>query len=840
MGSIPKFTNLVYNSNLGGSTGTKLYRNSLNNKWVVKQALTGGGYDQVVIESIANCIYRVCGIPVPNFYLDVVSNALILEYVDGALLGEIEGITTDECITIQNELSKGFIIDALIANWDVIGLNFDNIIVPSNGGPPVRVDNGGTFYFRAQGAKKSFPSTIVDEINTLRDINLNPKTAKLFSKLTDSDINNQIKESIVPNYDKILECIPIKELKDTIKGRMDFLIEQTVWTNAVSFKNTVVETPAPEYLEPVQTALKQIFLDGYNSIISNKGNTGYGELIDYLDGGLNKYGAIISGGFILKAIGAFVDDTSVDIDIYVPSKNIEAFKTFITPLFNSDTIIKEINGDSSPYLTKNGIVSVTKYAKYVPSYAEMDVVEVNRNLIPKNVVQNFDLTFCENWYNGVVYLTYPEHVKQKHGFLENHYLKLYHSGSKILKGRMNKYINRGFKISINNPVTKTAQNITNIIKNEFKTINTTLPITKRSKATKDKPVSETLQLILDSIKTKINNSPESSINITTNGYIRNIDILSLQNPDLIPFLIYIGDDSPLTRIEQKCIYYYIGSGYMYINRYLYDTSLTMFSRHYVKEIFEYIKIEYRNTPLHYNQAVERTFYYMFINLYNAIQKGVKIGGSNPFIVFRNIQREYLSKDTTRFYYMNSFISTSRVRLPAFGMIKLSFMVHPMCKYASLNTTEKEILFTPYHRCLFLREKHDIQTYLIFPTDLTIPDTFEEFNTFKLSVSTMGSPISGGRQSLKINTVPYNNRVTVKTRNLKKLNNTVKNNKSLPYTMNTVSPVSPSLNDQTDKFSAPIPTFPGKEPTEKELKIINKFKALLDLSDSMEKTISSKR
>jgi hypothetical protein len=73
-----------------------------------------------------------------------------------------------------------------------------------------------------------------------------------------------------------------------------------------------------------------------------------------------------------------------------------------------------------------------------------------------------------------------------------------------------------------------------------------------------------------------------------------------------------------------------------------------------------------------------------------------------------------------------------------------------------------------------------------------------------------------------------------------LNNTVKNNKSMPYTMNTVSPVSPSLNDQTDKFSAPIPTFPGKEPTEKELKIINKFKALLDLSDSMEKTFSSKR
>jgi hypothetical protein len=45
---------------------------------------------------------------------------------------------------------------------------------------------------------------------------------------------------------------------------------------------------------------------------------------------------------------------------------------------------------------------------------------------------------------------------------------------------------------------------------------------------------------------------------------------------------------------------------------------------------------------------------------------------------------------------------------------------------------------------------------------------------------------------------------------------------------------------TDRFSAPIPSFPGKKPTEMEWKIINQYKALLDLSDSMEKTISSKK
>jgi hypothetical protein len=836
MGSIPKFTNLTYNSNLGGTTGTKLYRNSSNNKWVVKQAITGGGYDQVVIESIANSIYRVCGIPAPNFYLDVESKALVLQYIDGKTLYNecIDSTDIEYQRHLKTELTKGFIVDALIANWDVIGLNYDNIIVPSDKSPPVRIDNGGSFYFRAQGNKKKFPSNVVNELDTLRDKTFNSKTASMFAVLTDGDINTQIKEIIVPNYDKILECIPIQELKDTVKGRMDFLIENTVWTNATAFKNTVVETSVPEYIEPVQKALEKLFIDGYNSIPTTNNTMFLPELIDYLDMGLFKYKAIISGGFILKAIGAFVDDTSVDIDIYVPSKHIIAFKEFITPLFNSNNIIKEINSDTTPYLKKNGIITVTKYAKHAPSYAEMDIIEVNPNLTPKNVVQNFDLTFCENWYDGDVYLTYPDHVKEKHGFLENHYLNLYHSGNRILKGRMNKYINRGFKISINNPVTKTPENITNIIKEEFKNTN------NRGKPIKVKKPVRISKLILDSIKTKIDDIPEGEIKYNTTTY-------DYQSADNIPPLIYRGDESPLTPIETKCVTYYLGNGYGFINKYLYSNYMEINREPYahLKEIFEYINTEHRNTPLTNIETYECALYYAFINLYNAIQKGPKLGGSNPIMVFRNTTIQYLSKDSTQFYYMNSFVSTSRVRLPGFGRIHLTFLVHPMCKYANLNTGEKEVLLTPYHRCIFLKEIDNVQTYLIVPTNLKIPDTFQEFNKFKNNVRAMTSPFSGGGESLMINTLPYNNkrlnnRMTLKTRNSKKLNNTLKNNKSMSRNMNTVTPLSPSLNDVPDRFSAPIPTFPANKPTEEEWKIINQYKALLESSDFMKKTRNSKR
>ena len=468
--NIPPFSNMTPNAKvLSGSTGAKLYKNTTDKKWVIKKSEKGeGGFPQVQSESVANDIYQALGIPVPRHFLDIPNQALILEYIDGKSLADA---TPAERTKAKKELQKGFIVDALLANWDVIGLLEDNILLPADGSSAVRIDNGGSLTFRAQGGPKYFGKT-VSEIDKMRNPSIAPRAAAIFGDLTDTDINEQIKTIIVPNYELILSFTP-KELKEIMRGRMDYLIGKMVWVNEEPFKNTVEETSTPEYIPEVQKALIKFFRSGWLKNFKNE-NKGAGNsderLLAFLNKTLKDNHAIISGGFILKAIGTFVDEKSVDIDIYVPTAYTAVFRGIMSKLFDETSHVTHFASPTG-FFNKNGIVSVTKYKREIDAdhYAEMDIVEVKGDRTPKDVVQNFDLTFCENWYDGEnVYMTYPEHVKTKKGFLENHYLKLLFEGSQVLINRMKKYIRRGFRVSIHNPVTKKDKNVTkNILTNTF-------------------------------------------------------------------------------------------------------------------------------------------------------------------------------------------------------------------------------------------------------------------------------------------------------------------------------------------------------------------------------------
>ena len=90
------------------------------------------------------------------------------------------------------ELSKvdgvavGFATDAWLGNWDVVGMEFDNLQVDASG-KAVRVDAGGSLEYRAQGGKKSF-GNVVTELDSLRDKAINPQAAKVFGHLSKADI----------------------------------------------------------------------------------------------------------------------------------------------------------------------------------------------------------------------------------------------------------------------------------------------------------------------------------------------------------------------------------------------------------------------------------------------------------------------------------------------------------------------------------------------------------------------------------------------------------------------------------------------------------------------------
>ena len=134
----------------GGTTGARVATDRDGREWLVKHY--AGNRDRVATELLANAIYRELGILVPNAGVttwSLGSGGSVTALTYPMLAGEIRRWNEPNA-----ELAEGFVADALLANWDVIGLNQDNILW--QGEVPIRLDQGGTFEFRAQGERKDY------------------------------------------------------------------------------------------------------------------------------------------------------------------------------------------------------------------------------------------------------------------------------------------------------------------------------------------------------------------------------------------------------------------------------------------------------------------------------------------------------------------------------------------------------------------------------------------------------------------------------------------------------------------------------------------------------------
>lgn len=99
----------------------------------------------------------------------------------------------------------GFVVDAWLANWDVVGMGYDNLQVGSDG-RAVRVDAGGSLQYRAQGAAKPFGHK-VEEIKTMRDPKKNPQAAAVFGALTAADMTASAKKVLSISDDQIHDLV---------------------------------------------------------------------------------------------------------------------------------------------------------------------------------------------------------------------------------------------------------------------------------------------------------------------------------------------------------------------------------------------------------------------------------------------------------------------------------------------------------------------------------------------------------------------------------------------------------------------------------------------------------
>ena len=186
-------------------------------------------------------------------------------------------------------------------------------------------------------------------------------------------------------------------------------------------------------------------------------------MISNLKQSITYHGALLAGGSIVRS--TLPDKRGIsDLDIYVP---IDKIKSFIDELFNPEDgilrpIYDKLNWRSqstkfkhirpsfycNSFLRKNGIKKVYRAGIHTAyNQTTIDIMSVRKRRTPLQVVNNFDLTFCQVWFDGVdIFASHPEDLRTRKGTLQGEYVNLMLNGNKFLKKRMIKYINRGFEI----------------------------------------------------------------------------------------------------------------------------------------------------------------------------------------------------------------------------------------------------------------------------------------------------------------------------------------------------------------------------------------------------------
>ena len=188
--------------------------------------------DQARIEVLANHLYQKAGVPMPNAQLITVKGkqAVLSDWID-----EVTPMTPTQ-MAKHKDVRRNFVVDAWLANWDVVGMGADNI-VQGPGDVAYRIDTGGTMMFRAQGKAKAFTEDDVAELKSMRNPSTAPQAAQVFSDLTDAELkagakavadvsDQQIDEAVdmvVSQTGGPSSAISRIGLKRALKKRRDFI-----------------------------------------------------------------------------------------------------------------------------------------------------------------------------------------------------------------------------------------------------------------------------------------------------------------------------------------------------------------------------------------------------------------------------------------------------------------------------------------------------------------------------------------------------------------------------------------------------------------------------------------
>jgi hypothetical protein len=217
---------------LGGSTGASLVQDSAGNLYVMKKGNSAG---HLLEESAADSAYNDLGADVPPHKVyDTPSGPVKLaKFVDGQTLAQAQAKDPVKAEQAATSLRRHFAADAVLGNWDVVGLEADNVLISTNG-KTYRIDNGGSLRYRAQGGLKKEFSEYPDEIFSMRNHSINPQAAKVFSKVSGRELAGQAR-SIGKRSNSMIGKLP-KAIQGTMKARVSRLLQYSTIHKTLSAK----------------------------------------------------------------------------------------------------------------------------------------------------------------------------------------------------------------------------------------------------------------------------------------------------------------------------------------------------------------------------------------------------------------------------------------------------------------------------------------------------------------------------------------------------------------------------------------------------------------------------
>lgn len=182
---------------------------------------------------------------------------------------------------------------------------------------------------------------------------------------------------------------------------------------------------------------------------------------DRLSSLLTETRAVIAGGSVLSAYAGYEMN---DFDIYVNASNARQLVTGIQAVFSKCNNHGTFHLLFAPpydesFMRKNHINSIIRASYWCAGFnssTEIDIMIIPDDIEITKVVTNFDLTFCQIWFDGEnVFCTHKQHILDKHGKLNDEYLQSYANGNEFIKNRIRKYIYRDFQIDYSGSIQKT-------------------------------------------------------------------------------------------------------------------------------------------------------------------------------------------------------------------------------------------------------------------------------------------------------------------------------------------------------------------------------------------------